>query len=316
MRKVYIHAYSYEPRAKETLDRVLSNEQIDSVISIDYLGVSEELTNKYRTIKNRCNRIIKNRNKSHHVVTCYSSSQNDFINGIKSIILDDWAIVLDSSCFTGMHLLRLLKDFEGRIESVYYTSSHVYRYTDPSKNTDLTFDEKCDDELTSVLGYNGINYNGSPTLLIIISGYQGNRSYLSYSILNSDLCVSIIGVPWTEPNLAIEAINRAMKENESISVNNMNMQELAPNYCSKSFCSRLRDIVRDYKNVLLENKKDDKCNVIVVPLGTKLQTIGLYFYCTKYPDTQVYYPVSKSSSFSSQEVGETYKVNLREFVSE
>lgn len=157
-----------------------------------------------------------------------------------------------------------------------------------------------------------ISSSGWSLLVVLILGFEGDRSLASYFELDPSMAVGVIGCTWIEPRKAIKYIDGALRNNALLLKHHNVFTELAPSLSASGFASRLRDIVSEYK-VRANDYFAEEVNITVVPLGTKSQCLGLYFLWTRYPEVQVMYPMPHEYQLVARGVGGTISVNLREF---
>ena len=276
--KIFIHAYSYEERATEILNAWKIKERAcDLIITLDYTQVPTQLSSAYRTNRRIINKQIKELGIEHQIIELRYDAQIDFIKRIKVNCSDNTLIELDITNLTKLHVLRLLLELSSKISYVTYVSANNHHSILPDSNSELL---KFNNKNSIIAGFEGVILPELPTILVIITGFEKTRALSAYNAISPDICVQVTGVPWLEPQKAVEYIEKSSEINKQLSYHQNCFSELAPSLCPRGFSSRLRDIISKYKKIY-RIKGVNNCNVVVVPLGTKVQTLGTFFYCKR-----------------------------------
>ncbi|WDD97243.1 hypothetical protein [Thalassomonas actiniarum] len=306
--RVFIHAYSYEERSIESIKHISYSESgYDLVITLDYIEVPKQLVSAYKNNKRIIDEKVKLSNIKQEIIDVKYNSQLNFINIIKSKLPEKVDIDLDITNLTKLHIMRLLFEYGHLIKNVTYISANAHYLNEDSADELL----KTGNRSTIISGFEGILVPELPTILVIISGFETTRAQSAYNSISPDICIQIAGVPWLEPDKAIDYISKSMDINKHLSYHQNCFTELAPSLCPRGFASRLRDIITKYKDIY-KSKGEENCNVIIVPLGTKIQTLGTYFYFTKHPETRIYYTNKTNYTECSIGVGELSMYSLKD----
>lgn len=308
--RIFLHAYSFEERSLAAVGRAAQSLPYDKVISVDYENVPSDLRVAYDANRARARGHIDTLQVDHREVCGTTYSQFNLPDAIAKVVGDGRVeIDFDISCFTKLHILSLLRSLYGRVKWVYYIGAETH-YVSPKDRVRIGHRE-----CVGVIGYEGFHRVGGPSLLVVILGFEGDRSLASYLELDPSMAVGVIGCPWIEPRKAIKYVDGALRNNGLLLKHHNVFTELAPSLSASGFASRLRDIVSEYK-VRANDYFGEEVNVTVVPLGTKIQCLGLYFLWTRYPEVQVMYPMPYEYQLVARGVGGTISVNLREFNTE
>ena len=201
---------------------------------------------------------------------------------IKSIDLKDKSILIDISTFTKSYFFLLIKI----LKEVYNCSKLYIVYTEPqnySKN-----DENAQYVLTQGLdrieplpGFTGSSKKNKDALVIIL-GFEGNKAYEVFDEVNPDISYAINGFPsfqsgWHQ--ISLENNKRFLTESQAYK-NLFFSPSLDPFETEK----QLSKIVNRINDESSEN------NIVISPLGTKMQALGVLLYAIKNKDVKVVYP--------------------------
>lgn len=179
------------------------------------------------------------------------------------------AITIDISVFTKSYLLVLFKAFESlgknRISAIYTEPAFYY----PER---LTLGVKS-------IGYVPF-YNGNPTplkpnLLFIFCGFEGERAYAIWEYVEPQKTIAFIGKPGYQPTYPLIAreLNRNLINGlEKVEKGVSKVIEVSPRDPAE-VCSKLEFLWRENQNY----------NILIAPLGTKLQALGIYLFTLKNP---------------------------------
>jgi len=220
-------------------------------------------------------------------------------NNIKN--LNNVNIKIDITAFMKWHLLILLKllDQNNLINNIEFIYTEPLQYA-PNLYQPLSFGIK---EIFPVPLYYGDYDYSKENLLVIFLGYEGNRALALFESLDPDDCILLIADPpyWSKWK------NKTEEMNEDI-INLLGRENVHYIHSRKpsDVCESLIDLLRQnesYKN-----------NTIIAPLGTKPQTLGLFFYLKKIDpeNTMLIYasPLRYNELFYSQGIGRTWGFHL------
>lgn len=210
------------------------------------------------------------------------------------------AITIDISVFPKSYLLVLFKAFE-------YLGEKQIRaiYTEPA----FYYPERL------TLGVNSIGYvpfyNGNPTplkpyLLFVFCGFEGERAYAVWEYVEPGKTIAFMGNPGYQPQypevarrlnqFLIDTLEREKSKGSKV----MEVSARDPD----EVCNKLESLWRENQNH----------NILISPLGTKLQAVGIYLFTLKNPFThaQVIYatPQHYFENYYSRGSGKMFQYEL------
>ncbi|MFA5061663.1 MAG: hypothetical protein WC526_00775 [Patescibacteria group bacterium] len=130
--------------------------------------------------------------------------------------------------------------------------------------------------------------------------------------LDPAIAVAAIGVPWTQPEVAMTYVTTALEVNRPLLAHHNVFAELVPSLSPRDFSSRLRDIIAQHRERVLRLWRVQP-RIVVVPICTKIQCLGLYFYWSKHPAVRILYPVPSAYRRVSYGYSAPIVTSLREF---
>jgi len=205
----------------------------------------------------------------------------NFKEFLKSIQEDPKRITIDITAFTKQYLLVLLyflgKNYPNAAIRTLYTRGR-YKY---SKKHPLSWGIK---EITTVPFFSFSVHPEKEKLLVLFLGYEGERAFSIYRTLEPDKTVAVIGYPpgYHGADIPSRKFNKYLLD-------------LLPNKDIVKIPSLDADKTKDFLEEIYEKNKN--YNIFLAPLGTKMQTLGIYLSLREYfkkqyvPNIQVIYAV-------------------------
>lgn len=210
------------------------------------------------------------------------------------------AITLDISTFPKKQLLLMLRALD---QSGLFESTRLL-YTEPQKyaaqlNQPLSFGLK---EIAAIPTFTGIYDSLKELTLIVFLGYEGDRALALWENIEPHKTIAVIMKPayhdeWEGKTEEINSALLASLERESIL------------YVDSNPLSTVELL----KNLIFSNKPK-QTNWYIAPLGSKLQTVGLYYFLSKYPEAaSIIYasPLRHNETYFSKGIGRTVLVPSR-----
>lgn len=286
MATTLVHAYGYEERSVKGVVDALANEEIDRVLSVLYTDTPSPLIPAWRSNRQRIDTTVAAHGLPQEVISITTDSQIHFEQAVRTALSND-RMVLDISCLTHLHILLILPlvRSEDRVRYVAALEHSLPGADERSRHSGCI----------SVLGYEGHFSTAAPNLAVLIAGFEGQRSLASYLELEPQRAVAIFGVPWIAPEDAARYLNMAVSGNDALLAHHNVRSAIAPSLSPREFAVRLHDIVAEHVGGF-RNEWNLSPNVIVIPMGTKLQTVGLHAYCRGNPATKVLYAARSQRS--------------------
>lgn len=190
-------------------------------------------------------------------------------------------IAVDITVFTKSFFFLLFKTLREKYSlrkfSIIYTEPERYKTgTKPSGEVILT---EGLDRLESIPGYSGSSINSKDALIVQL-GFEGKRALDVFYNINPEISYAINGFPSYKPEwhkISLESNMRFLMESKA--------------YCHL-FSAPALDPFETEKVIDLLNReiKTQGFNVVISPLGTKLQAFGAMLYALKDKETKVVYP--------------------------
>lgn len=210
-------------------------------------------------------------------------------------------ITIDVSTFIKWHLLVFLRalSLSGLIHQCRFL------YTEPEDYIidlfqPLSFGVK---EIFPIPLYSGSYNFAKESLLVIMLGYEGDRSMGLLENIDPTECLLLIPKPAYHP----EWEGRTEEMNKEI-INVIGQSSV------EYIDSRNPMLVSNQLNDLLSKPEYSKYNILVSPMGTKPQAIGLYLYWSKNPsNTTLIYssPLRHNDLFYSKGIGRTWLLTVQ-----
>ena len=202
--------------------------------------------------------------------------------------------ILDVSCFTKYHILHLLATKKFWKATYCPAASH-------EMNPPIVRQKK----VIQIPGYAGRRISNREDLLFILAGFEGARSLNVYKYLAPSRCVLCIGVPWYEPGTAIKYVENAVVQNEMLTDSTNVRVETVPSMDARGFAARFVELVKSY---VVEFQPLP--NIAVVPLGTKIQAVGLFLASRILKEMQVLYPIPEKYVDIAKGAGKVMEIDL------
>lgn len=273
----FIVCTSFEARCLGAIDKAVEGKyRAKYVIIIDY---EEREPQKDREWNKYRREMIK---KSHLLTPLgrggtkiLSCSRDDFRSGYDELpnLLNclgypaaskDLNITIDISTMTKPYILLMLKALDS-----FERSNIRVVHTEPAEYSerDLSLGVKSIDWIPF---FNGHPQSFNSTLLIIFPGFEGERSYAIWEELEPQKTF----VFFSNPGYRYGYYEFAKKRNKQL------LRE--PMVEEKTIHPRKPDeVVKALKGLCAENPD---WNIVVAPLGTKLETVGVYLFTREYPE--------------------------------
>lgn len=285
---IFLSAVSFEERCVNSSRLLSNNYATEEFILIRYRGMDNDYKrNKYQ------NEIINNL-RSHigqeekgTVIYC---DKNDPIDGLiklkesfKERDLSKGRITVDITTFTKQYLLVLLKAIRqdypsASIRTLYTPGNYKISFSHPEKDA-LSWGVK---EIKPVPEFLGNCLPWQDDILVLFLGYEGERAFQIMQKLEPKKTIAVLPNPPSYPHadrptytLNKRILSRSIDELERCEVDALNPES-----------------ARDLLLTLSKKYEDEeKCNLIISPLCTKMQTLGilLFFWAKKDTNAQVIY---------------------------
>lgn len=205
-------------------------------------------------------------------------------------------VAIDITCFTHEILLILLEvvriSFSNCELSLFYTQAESYDTDNPATHKKLSFGVR---EIRSILGYSGIKTPSKTTHLILLAGFEIERAL---SIIEN-----------VEPNTV--SIGYGDDTSIDTSVQSINFEAASEIIKRSGYGDRIDefsfppfDFVGTKKALECIVESSDK-NIVVVPMNTKISTIGAALLVEKHPKVQLIYGLAEAYNTSDYSIANT-----------
>ena len=302
---ILVSAISYEGRGFVSLQRIAEKFKIKKCLFIQ-LNVDEYLTQEVLKIwereKERTLSFLKEKNIPYKFL---NARDDDFMNvfeKIKAEISDNDRIIVDITTLPKNYILKVCQEME--------KYPVIYAYTRGERYTELSEEEKNVgiSKIIPVDGFEGKISINKETLLVLILGFEAHRALPFLEEFPQSKILALISAPGIgiqEKNDEEEKYLKQSRKANKLLLNNSFVKSVEVNSIDPFvFYNQLKAIID-----LTTNKKE--CNIVIVPIGTKAQALGLYLYWKTNPNIQVLYPVPNKRPNIATKSGESLAYILR-----
>jgi hypothetical protein len=187
-----------------------------------------------------------------------------------NIDTDSLKIFVDISTFNRQNLLTLLF----LLRKKYRVTDLTFYYTVPMETNQYL--SKCASGVASIPLLGGIQSVDKNKLLILLVGFEYDRAMYIWEKIEPSKTIIAVGDEPTDPKFL--RINREVisRLKERIDCEDANVSANHPFKAQQD----IEEIIKANRN---------KYNIIISPMNTKLQTVGLYFAWENFSDTQIVY---------------------------
>ncbi len=309
---IFISSGSFEERCKKSISIFLQNSvKIETSIIFSFIE-KDKNDNKGKNLT----KMLENLKKiSKNLVLLDVGSVSKPSKGIKKFILEmdklsvefkNKKILLDISTFPKPYLFLLIKVLFDRykVNSVYVCYTEPLKYKDKNTTNGETILTSGLDRIECIPGFVG-NSTYSQNLLIVILGFEGNRAQEVFEIIEPTITYAINGFPSYKPGWHKISIENNMSFlNESGAHRHIYFAPANDPFETEKVISELIEEIK------ISNPDN---NIIIAPLGTKIQALGILLYALRNRAIKIVYPFpSIYMSDRSEGVGESwiFKVDL------
>lgn len=285
---IFLLCTSFEERCIKSSNILASrNSKVNETVIFNYKETDPKNIKDQHTEK--INEILKESSKSIRIFDTESVSNPSggikaFLKYLKINKIDIFGkrILIDISVFTKGYFFLLFKIFK----EIFSISQIDVIYTEPKqytfkKNTDEVILTKGLDRIETIPGFFGSSIYEDDALIVLL-GFEGNRSLEVYFNTNPSITYAINGFPSFQPawhKISMEANLRFLQESQSYE-----RLYFAP--ANDPFMTSLviSKIVKKIRNHI------SHINITIAPLGPKTQALGALLYALKDKAIKVIYP--------------------------
>lgn len=309
---IFISCGSFEERCKRSSDILLKNNvEIDTSIIFNYKETDPQNRKEenIQKIENNLREICK----SSYIFDADSVSLPS--NGIKKFLLflrekninlSNKKVIIDITVLTKGYFFLLFNVMKKELNLyeffIIYTEPERYNKNNEESEIILT---KGLDRVESMPGFPGSSRNSDDALIIIL-GFEGRRSMEVFNNINPELTYAINGFPsfqmgWHK--ISLESNSTFLQESGAF-----DHMFFAPAVDPFETRNTIYEIVNEIR------KNNKNMNIIISPLGSKLQALGVLLYALGNKKIKIVYPFpSTYNPDYSYKYGHTwlFKVNLK-----
>lgn len=260
-----IVSVSFEPRCLNISENLVEEYKTQKILIIRYFGEDPLKNNHQVKLKQILSSHLKDPKEKIDPIYFdkYDLTKlNEFILNLKTTNPFMERITIDVSTFTKQYLLLLLKllrvNYPNAIVRLLYTPGYY------GIKHSLSWGIK---DINYLPYFGNLNIFELPqSILILLLGYESERAYAIWKFVEPDLTVAVIANPpsYHGADIPSRTVNKVILKNHNTIVEEV--AALDP-ICTKDLLNRwYRD--NKYKNFMFS----------IAPLGTKMQTIGLYLF--------------------------------------
>ena len=232
-----------------------------------------------------------------YIIRCQRDNPAEAISQLKAIWskckpkdTDEPFITLDISGFTKIYLLQLLYFIVAEQNLGIPRIIHTTQAYSPTKLT------RGVEQITTVANFFGTVSFEKQTLLVLLLGFEPERSLSVWKHFNPSRTIALISNPPRDGQT--DYLEYAQKNNAFLLVQpGVELRDVPP------------DDPYGVRNTLetIYHEVRDSFNVVIGPFGTKPQTVGVFLFCLEHPKVQVVYsyPTSYTRSYLQRQPGVT-----------
>jgi len=298
-----ITAYSYEDRIVDSLKRSLEAFEIRQAILFVYDGATYldvSTIHKWKENRKKMDDLLASSNVKAIEIPCRHYSVAIMSEYLLKVAGQNERILIDITGLTKNYILKLAQIFDSGRTSFLYTRSEGHRLL-TEKEMSVSIDRI--EPLNGFEGYVSIN---NDDLLVLVLGYEGNRSLAFLKKFDVEPVLAMIGSPYSENEEINGLYVESAKEANTLL---LNMHRVAlyekPVHSLNPFLFE-----QDFETAIKKYPSIEKYNICISCLGTKLQTLGLYLYWKKNPQSQIWYAIPNKRFDFSPGTGESWIVKF------
>lgn len=286
---IFICCSSFEDRCLRSIDIFLEKKATlkeSMIFNYKETDPEDKKGNNLKKMKDRLEKICD----VVHVFNTESVSTPS--KGIKKLLvfltenhidLNGKKVAIDITVFTKPYFFLLFKVLRERFHlfnfNVIYTEPERYKLEEPESN-EIILTEGLD-RVESIPGFEG-STQGSKDALVVILGFEEKRSLEVFQTVNPETTYAINGFPSYQAGWHRKSLEANMRFlDESRASDHLFFAPAVDPFETKRVLS---DIVNQVKS------ENEDMNIVIAPLGTKLQAFGVLLYALENGSVKVIYP--------------------------
>jgi hypothetical protein len=285
---LFLSAVSFEERCLNSSRLLSDNYVTEEFILIRYRGADNDHKRNAHQ-----NELFKNltshsgREEKGTVIHCDKDDSIDGLVKLKEVLknrdLSEGRITIDITTFTKQYLLVLLKsirqDYPSASIRILYTPGYYEVSSSHPEKTALSWGVK---EIKPVPGFLGNCLPWQDDILVLFLGYEGERAFQIMQKLEPKKTIAVLPSPPSYPHAdrPTYTLNKRILSRPIDEVERYEADALDP----ESTRDLLLELSKKYED-------EERCNLIISPICTKIQTLGilLFFWTKKDTNAQVIY---------------------------
>lgn len=295
---------SYEDRFLSSLDRacdVLRPRHVFLILFTDYIDescsggeIDSEAGSALRANYAKAQRRLKGRGISYEVVKTKLDDLRAFSTVMQGISWDQTA--LDISTMPRSHILTTLRFAVPDVETIVYTQGKNRREAEDSFTIGVR-------DVVTLPGFEG-RMGHRPTLLVMSIGYEGARAYSLFRRYEPTVTVACLGDPGAGDDDREQILGTVTRNNGPLLNTDGVCVCRLPSYDPSAFAEQALKTI-DTVARRLEQLQGFPVDVVLSPVGTKPQTLGLFSIWRERPEYQIAYAIPTSRRLGTVGAGET-----------
>ena len=210
--------------------------------------------------------------------------------------LDVRTMVFDISTFPRSYILTMLRFIPRKPQFLAYTKVGRHRYPEDAYAIGLK-------NVITLPGFEGA-VGWRPTLLVISLGYEGARAYSLFKRYDPIRTLAILGDPGEKDSARNKILETAKKNNSTLLSTDSVYYASLPSYDPQAFCAQCEALIERLRQSV-EREQGIAPDIVLAPVGTKMQAIGLYEVWNRHQEYQMAYPIPMKRRRGTEEAGET-----------
>ena len=295
---------SYEERFLSSLDRacdLLNLEKVTFFLFTEYLGGSvcgrdvdlEAATALRSNYEEACIR-LRCRNINLEVIQTSLADIGKFSGLVREISWDRTA--LDISTMPRSHILTTLRFAVPDVKTIIYTQGKDRREGEDSFTIGVS-------DVITLPGFEG-QVGHRPTLLVVSIGYEGARAYTLFRRYEPTVTLACMGDPGLGDHEREQILDTVRRNNGPfLATDSVSVRQLA-SYDPDVFAD---DVLKMIDNAVkeLDDVQGFPTDVVLSPVGTKPQTLGLFSIWQERPEYQIAYAIPTTRRLGTVGAGDT-----------
>lgn len=304
---ILITAFSYEDRILDSLKRSIETFNVNKVVLVSYDGetyLDIPTLTKWRKIRDQMRQLLDTARIPIDEVSCKHDCVRDIPRKLEQSFEQSKKILIDMTGLTKNYILKLaqLSDLPHRKTFFLYTRSSSERFPTVEEMSVAM------NKIEPIEGFEGETCIDKTDLVVLMLGYEGNRALAFLHKYETEPFFVMIGSPYAQDEtLNYSYIESAEKANRSLLNVHRVLKYEKPVHSLDPFL-----FLDDLETAIKSFPEIENHNVCLSCLGTKVQTLGLYLYWKRNPETQILYSVPNMRFDNRLGVGNSFIIKLKD----